>query len=192
MNLLQDLRAAYTNWWIFLILGAVFLLLGLYVFSVPIEGFVALTFVFALGMLFDGFGDLVFSVRNRGAMQGWGWQMAIGLLSMLIGISLIVHPEISIRVLPLYIGFWILLKGLLLSGIAFELKTSGSENWWLVIILAGMNALFGVLMILNPLFGATLIGTFAALGLMSIGISLIYVGFRVKKIGASVVIEQES
>lgn len=191
MNLLQDLRSAYTNWWIFLILGGIFMLFGFYVFSVPLEGFVALTFIFAIGMLFDGFGDLVFSIRNRGAMQGWGWQLAIGLLSMLIGLSLILHPEISVRVLPLYIGFWILLKGLLLAGIAFELKAQGRENWWLVIVLAGLNALFGVMMILNPLFGAALIGTFAALGLISIGISLIYVGFRIKKIGESIQIEQE-
>lgn len=190
MNLLQDLRSAYTNWWIFLILGGVFMLFGFYVFSVPLEGFVALTFIFAIGMLFDGFGDLVFSIRNRGAMQGWGWQLAIGLLSMLIGLSLILHPEISVRVLPLYIGFWILLKGLLLAGIAFELKGQGRENWWLVIVLAGLNALFGVMMILNPLFGAALIGTFAALGLISIGISLIYVGFRIKKIGESIQVEE--
>ncbi len=191
MNLLQDLRSAYSNWWIFLILGGIFMLFGFYVFSVPLEGFVALTFIFAIGMLFDGFGDLVFSIRNRGAMQGWGWQLAIGLLSMLIGLSLILHPEISVRVLPLYIGFWILLKGLLLAGIAFELKAQGRDNWWLVIVLAGLNALFGVMMILNPLFGAALIGTFAALGLISIGISLIYVGFRIKKIGESIQIEQE-
>lgn len=191
MNLLQDLRTAYTNWWIFLVLGGIFMLFGFYVFSVPLEGFVALTFIFAIGMLFDGFGDAIFSVRNRGAMQGWGWQLAIGLLSMLIGLSLILHPDVGVRVLPLYIGFWMLLKGVLLAGIAFELKSIGRPNWWLVLVLAGLNALFGVMMILNPLFGATLIGTFAALGLISIGISLTYVGFRVKKIGESIQIEQE-
>ena len=191
MNLLKDLRTAYTSWWIFLVLGGVFVLFGLYVFTVPLEGFLALTFVFAFGMLFDGLGDAIFSVRNRKAMQGWGWQLAIGILSMLIGISLIAHPEISVRVLPLYIGFWILLKGLLLTGIAFELKALGKENWWLVIVLAGLNGLFGIMMILNPIFGATLIGSFAALGLMSIGLSLAYVAFRMKKIGESIQIEEE-
>lgn len=190
MNVLQDLRTAYTNWWIFLVLGGVFLLFGVYLFTVPLDGFVALTMFFALGMMFDGIGDVVFSIKNRRAMNGWGWQLAIGVLSLLIGLSLILHPEISIRVLPLYVGFWMLLKGLLLAGIAFELKANGRTSWMFVIFLGGLNALFGVTMILNPLFGAKLIGTFAALGLLSVGLSLVLVGFRVKTIGESVEIEK--
>jgi len=190
MNVLQDLRSAYTNWWIFLVLGGVFLLFGVYLFTVPLEGFVALTMFFALGMMFDGTGDVIFSIKNRRSMQGWGWQLAIGVLSLLIGLSLILYPEISIRVLPLYVGFWILLKGLLLAGIAFELKGNGSASWMFVIFLAGLNALFGITMILNPLFGAKLIGTFAALGLLTVGISLVFIGFRVKTIGEQVQIEK--
>jgi len=190
MNVLQDLRTAYTNWWIFLVLGGIFLLFGAYLFTVPLEGFVALTMFFALGMMFDGTGDVVFSIKNRKSMQGWGWQLAIGILSLLIGLSLIMHPEISISVLPLYVGFWMLLKGLLLAGIAFELKADGRANWLFVVVLGGMNALFGITMILNPLFGAKLIGTFAALGLLSVGISLVFIGFRVKSIGESIQIEK--
>jgi uncharacterized membrane protein HdeD (DUF308 family) len=157
---------------------------------VPLEGFVALTMFFALAMMFDGTGDVIFSIKNRRSMQGWGWQLAIGVLTLLIGWSLILHPEISIRVLPLYVGFWMLLKGLLLAGIAFELKAAGRTSWPLVIVLGGLNALFGITMILNPLFGAKLIGTFAALGLISIGLSLTYVAFRVKKLGDTISIEE--
>ncbi|MHA7101374.1 HdeD family acid-resistance protein [Roseivirga pacifica] len=180
MGLLQDIKAAANNWWVFIIMGAIFIILGFYIMSVPAESFVALTVLLAIGMFFDGIGDIFFSITNRTRMHGWGWHLAIGCMSALLGISLIMYPEVGMRVLPLYVGFWILLKGALLSGVAFELKRHENGYWWLVLFLGGLNGLFGILMILNPLFGATVIVVIAGLGIISIGVSLIFVAFRVR------------
>jgi len=182
MSFNKDIKTAYSNWYIFLVLGLVFIFFGIYIFSSPLETMLALGLIFAIGMIMDGVGDIVFSVRNRAAMNGWGWQLSIGVISTLIGISLIGHPDVSVIVLPLYVGFWMLLKGLLLAGIAFELRNQENNFWRLVIGLGGLNGIFGILLILNPIFGATLIASIAGLGIISIGLSLVYVGFRVRKV----------
>ncbi|MDX1314588.1 MAG: DUF308 domain-containing protein, partial [Eudoraea sp.] len=88
-NVLQNVEKIIKYWWVGLILGVLFIFLGIWVFKTPIESFVALSVFFALTYLISGVGRIFFSLSNRKEMEGWGWLLAGGLLEALLGLALL-------------------------------------------------------------------------------------------------------
>ena len=123
MNIISKLKSTINNWWISLVLGFLFLLGSFYIFTVPVASYLTLSILFATLILFDGIGCISLSLSNRDRMEGWGWQFASGLISVFIGFSLFIHPGLSMTLLPIFIGFWVLMKGGLIMGTSIDLKS---------------------------------------------------------------------
>ena len=73
--------------------------------------------------------EIIFSIANRYHMDNWGWSLAFGIITFIIGISLIAHPALSIRVLAFYIGFIILFRSVSAISFAMDVKRYGNKNW---------------------------------------------------------------
>ena len=186
MEALENVKSIIKNWWILLIIGILLIISSMYIYSTPEASYLTLSVFFALVILFDGVGSIVFSLSNREVLENWGWRLAGGILSTLIGLGLFIHPDLSMAILPLYVGFWVLLKGTTIIGTAFDLKSLGIDQWGWTLFFGIMNLIFGLLMIFNPLFGASAILIFTSLAFFMAGFSLIFVSFRLRKIKKAV------
>ena len=162
-----------------------------YVFSVPEKSYLTLSIFFAAFMLIDGIGAISLSLSNRERMEGWGRQLAGGIISAIIGLVLFIHPNLSMSVLPLFVGFWVLMRGSLVIGSSFDLKSQGVRSWGWVLILGIINAVLGLMMIANPIFGVSMVLIFTAVSLLSLGISMITVSLWLKKVKNKVTILKE-
>lgn len=182
MTVLNKVKSTIANWWIYLILGVIFLIGSVYVFSVPAASYLTLSIVFAAFMLMDGIGGVSLSMTNRESMEGWGWQLASGIISLIIGLALLIHPGLSMAVLPIFVGFWVLMKGSLLIGTSFDLKSQELKNWGWILAMGSLNAVLGMVMIVNPIFGASVVLIFTAISLLSLGISMTTVSLWLRKI----------
>lgn len=182
MNVLSDVKSTIKYWWIYLIVGILFIAGGIYIFSDPGISYISLSFFFSIMILIDGIGGIIFSISNRENMEGWGWQLAGGIISTLIGGSLVMQPELSLIVLPVFVGFWILLKGAFIVGTSFDLKKLGSDGWGWILLLGIMTLLLGLLMIINPVVGATMVLTFTAIAFFTMGAAVIFVALKLRKI----------
>jgi len=182
MNVIQELKSTINNWWIYLILGILFILGSFYVYTVPAESYLTLSIFFAAFILIDGIGSIALALSNSKTLEGWGWQLATGIISTLVGIGLLMHPSLSMTILPLYVGFWIVMKGSLIIGTSFDLKSHKIPNWGWVLFMGIVNTLLGMTMILNPIFGASMIIIFTSISLLMIGITMIMVSLRLRKI----------
>jgi uncharacterized membrane protein HdeD (DUF308 family) len=120
-TVVQKAANSVKNWWFYLVIGILLILGSIYVFMTPLASYVSLAIVFSVMMLFDGIATIITSVSNRDIMKGWGWHLAVGLIGTLIGIGLMTHPEVTMIVLPFYVGFWTLMKGSMLIGISFDM-----------------------------------------------------------------------
>jgi uncharacterized membrane protein HdeD (DUF308 family) len=168
-------------------MGVLLLFGAFYVFSQPLGSYLALSIFFAVFMLIDGISGIAFSLSNRDRMQGWGWQLASGIISTLIGLALFMHPALSAAILPIYVGFWVLMKGSLITGVAFDLKSHNIKNWGWILVLGIINIVLGVMMIVNPIFGASLVLIFTSISLFTMGVSMITVSLWLRKIKHKVV-----
>lgn len=143
-----------------------------------------------LAAVFIGVGLVVYSVaefvdahRERKADEpGWGWIVATGIISLLLGLLFIVFPLISGSVL-LLVASWIIVAAVLLRGI-FVIASRYTGGWstllGVLMMIAGL--VLGVLLLVQP--GATIISLVWVLGLFAIisGIISLVLAFRVRKI----------
>jgi len=182
MKNLNKIKSTINNWWIYLILGIFFLMGSFYVFSVPEKSYLTLSIFFAAFMLVDGIGAISLSLSNRERMEGWGRQLAGGIISAIIGLVLFIHPNLSMNVLPLFVGFWVLMRGSLVMGSSFDLKSHGVKSWGWVLVMGIINAVLGLMMIANPIFGVSMVLIFTAVSLLSLGISMIAVSLWLRKV----------
>lgn len=182
-TVLKKVRKAIKYWWVGTILGLLFILLGFWVFRTPIENFVALSLLFAFAYLISGVSRIFFSVSNRAELEGWGWQLAGGVLEMLLGIALLANPAVSMIVLSFFVGFWLMFNGISSISMSIELKKY-EEKGWLWILLSGiLTTVLAFLVLVNPLYAVSFLSVFIGLSLIFLGLAQIMISIKLKKIG---------
>tara|TARA_R110000744_G_scaffold325657_2_gene431495 strand:- start:11113 stop:11748 length:636 start_codon:yes stop_codon:yes gene_type:complete len=177
INVIKTFGSAVKYWYIPLIVGILFIALGIYVFTVPVETYVTLSYLFSISFIVFGLAETFFSVSNRKSLSNWGWFLVGGILNLLIGIYLIANPGISVLVLPLVVGFTMLFRSFQGLGFAFDLKDYGILKWGNFALLSVLGILFSFGLIMNPIFtGLTLVSltatVFILLGILGITFSI--------------------
>jgi uncharacterized membrane protein HdeD (DUF308 family) len=179
---LQTLTRSVKHWYIPLIIGIILIAAGIYVFTVPLETYLTLSVLFSISFIIIGLLDMFFSIRNRKILQGWGWYLVGGLLSLAAGIILSIYPEISIVILPFVVGFTLLFLSFLLMGYSFEMKSLGILNWGNAAILSVFGVIFSFMLIVSPLISGFSLVTITGVSFIITGVSSIVLSFDLRKV----------
>ncbi len=179
---LNEIRRNIKNWWIPIVVGILFIGIGIVVFTNPLASYVTLATFFALSMLASGIFQLWFAIANRKQIQGWGWQFTLGIMETVIGFVLLFKMNITMSVLPFYVGFWLLFKAFALTGFSFEMKSLKIINWGYYFAFGILLSLLAWFIITNPLFGGITIVAWTGMALIFAGIAHILLSIRLKKI----------
>jgi len=69
----------YTNgsssvkyWYLPLILGLIFIAVGIWIIFTPVESFLAFSLLFAIAFLISGILGIIYALQNRKILSGWG------------------------------------------------------------------------------------------------------------------------
>lgn len=126
---------------------------------------------------------LVYLISRERSIISQG-MMLLGIIVSVIGIWILVKPEMIIMAVPMIVGILIVIHGLHNVVQAVALKRDGYEGWWVACLMGVLTAALGGILIYNPF---TVVDTIVRL----IGIFLIYDGlsdmwiisrvFKVKK-----------
>lgn len=126
---------------------------------------------------------LVYLISRERSIVSQG-MMLLGIIVSVIGIWILVRPEMIIMAVPVIVGILIVIRGLHNVVQAIALKKDGYESWWIACFLGVLTVGLGGVLIYNPF---TVVDTIVRL----IGIFLIYDGlsdmwiisrvFKVKK-----------
>lgn len=181
-NFISQTVSTIKNWWLFLISGALFIAGSMYVLQTPKESYVALSWLFSILILINGLSNTFFSIANREYLKGWGWYLASGLFEILFGIMLLNYPGVSMLILPLFVGFWLLFRGIQTISGALELKEFGILNWGWIMLLGVAITIFATFMVLFPLFGFYNIIYLTFIALLLAGVANIMIALKLKKI----------
>ena len=178
----QTITRSVKHWYIPLIIGIILIAAGIYVFMVPLETYLTLTVLFSISFIIIGILDIFFSIRNHKIMQGWGWYLVGGLLSLVGGIILSIYPGISIVILPFVVGFTLLFLSFLLMGFSFEMKSLGILNWGNAAILSVLGVIFSFMLIVRPLMSGISLVTITGITFIITGVSSIVLSFNLRKV----------
>lgn len=174
------------NWWVVVLFGVLFLLLGIWVLQTPAQTFVALSLWFAITYIISGAGTLVFTLSNRDSLDGWGWQFTGGVVELLLGIALLVHPGISMVALAFFVGFWLLFKGSTTISFALEARKLKTGGWGWILISGILSTILAFMVLVNPLYAASVLSIFIGFALIMMALAQILIGMFLRKISKTV------
>jgi uncharacterized membrane protein HdeD (DUF308 family) len=181
-NLLKSFTNSVKHWYLPLILGIIFIICGIYTFTVPLETYITLSIIFSVSFIISGIFETFFAVQNSKSLDGWGWYLVSGLLSLLLGIYLVVYPQISLTILPFVVGFIVLFRSFTLLGFSFDLKDAGIMNWGNLAITSVLGIILSFLLLANPIFSGLSLVTLTALSFIFVGIAATVLAFQLKKV----------
>lgn len=110
------------------------------------------------------------------------YDLACGILLILLGIILIIHTEPMLSVFSLIFGLYILADALLKIQIAIDSKDFGISRWWGILITAILTGTFGFLLIFQHSMGLRALMTIFGLSLITEGLMNLVTIFTAVKI----------
>jgi uncharacterized membrane protein HdeD (DUF308 family) len=171
---ITSLDRSLRYWWVILIRGVLFILLGIYMLLEPASGYAALGFLFGLFILLAGIAELLRVVGDH-TRNGRAWHLFLGVIDIIVGIVFVTHIIASADVLRVIVGLYFLFRGIsLLSYSHFRGRS------WPLILGGAITAIFGVLIIFNAVFGAITLIIFTAIAFIIMGIFNTWLGLHIR------------
>jgi uncharacterized membrane protein HdeD (DUF308 family) len=165
------------QWWQLLLWGISAVVLGGYLLVQPGVTTVVFIQVMACFWLVGGAIDAVGSIIRR--ESGWGWRLALGLLSVVAGLAILGNPLWG-ALIVVGTQYYLLALAALVVGVVTMFGGLNGGFSWGDLILGLLQVLIGIFLLMNPVAGGA--GMLMALGILGIGggIFAIVAAFRVR------------
>jgi uncharacterized membrane protein HdeD (DUF308 family) len=106
------------------LLGVLSFIIGLYALRHILITIAALALLLGIFWIVNGAVETFTALSHRG-MQGRGWTVFMGLLSVLAGVVVLAYPGISLATLAIVLGIWLLVLGAMEIALAFQIRSLG-------------------------------------------------------------------
>jgi uncharacterized membrane protein HdeD (DUF308 family) len=181
-SFLNTIKNTIKYWYIPLLVGVFFVIVSIVTFTSPVGSLIALSLLFALSFLFGGLSEIIFSIANKDQLDNWGWSLAFGIFTLIVGILLLLNPALSMTALAFYVGFVILFRSISTIGFAMDVKKYGSKNWGGLLVLGIIGTIVSFILIWNPLFAGMSIVILVALSFLFAGLFNISFSLQLRKL----------
>jgi uncharacterized membrane protein HdeD (DUF308 family) len=159
-------RPRSRGWMIFW--GVLLIIAGILAIVMPEVA--ALATVLTLGwlLLFAGCVEVIHAIQTRHA-AGFGWRVAVGILTLVLGLILLFFPLAGAATLALWIGAFLLVGGIFRCVLAFRVRP---RKCWVCVLFDGMVSLaVAVLLVFGwPASSIAFIGLLTGFWLLFAGI----------------------
>lgn len=170
-------------WWISLLTGLLSIAVGVWCVFTPLSSLAALSAFFVAAMLVGGIFNIVFAIVNSRKSEGWGWNLARGIIELLLGIWMWMLPLPIVTVTLVYvIGFWMLFHSVLGICESCELQRYGLKRWWVLLLCNILSLLFVFIYLSVPAFGGLFVLVYVACSFILYGIYRIWFAFELRKL----------
>ncbi|MEY2854684.1 MAG: hypothetical protein RL030_1816 [Pseudomonadota bacterium] len=120
-------RKDRNNWWLLMLWGLVGIGIGIITFVAPGVTALALLFYIAIWAIVTGVLEIITAVRLRKEIEG-EWLLGLaGLVSVVFGILLIVHPGAGVLAVLWLLAAYALILGVLMIILAFKVRGWGAK-----------------------------------------------------------------
>ena len=172
-NLTKKAARAVQHWWLMLIAGILCIIAGIAVFAFPLESYVALSILTGVLMLVVGVAKLIAASASGNYLMMRGYVIVGGVLDLILGLFLCIYPGVTLALLPIMLGFWMLYNSFVLLGFSGDFDTFGIQGGGILTAGGILLLVLSILVLVNP-FGAGIatVVILAGVGLVVFGILL--------------------
>lgn len=170
------------KWWVNLIVGLLFVSLGIWVFMTPLTSYVSLTIFFSLALATAGAFEIFASIFYRKASRYWGWYLIGGIFDLLIGGYLLFNPLTTMAIIPLMLAVWLLFRGMVAIGTSLQIRSWNHRRWSWLLVYGIATMIFAFMILINPIIGGLSIVYATALAFLMLGIFNISGAYYLNKV----------
>lgn len=182
-NLANRAGRAVQHWWLMMLAGILCLALGIAVFVFPFESYVALSILTGVVMLILGAAQLIVASTSGNYLTMRGYMLVGGLIDLLLGLLLCVYPGVTMALMPVMLGIWMMYHSFMIIAFGGDLETFRVKgSFWTVIGGVVLLAL-SLIVLVNPFSaGVAAVVVLAGIGLLVFGLLLCWMSMILKDI----------
>jgi len=169
-------------WWVPLLFGVVFMLIGYWILKSPEESFEKITKFIGVIILISGTVQLFFTIRNRRDIPGWGFQLAGDLFDLAVGAALVINPSLLLKVITLFVGIWLIANSISIFMKAAEARKDQQKYWSWEFALGIFLMLLAIVFLWHPMLLGISIAVWTGLAFIILGIFRIVLTLRLRKL----------
>lgn len=182
-NLTNKVSRAIKHWWLLMLAGLLCVAMGIVVFVFPLESYVTLAILFGVLMLAVGAAQLIIASSSGNYLAMRGYMIVGGVLDLILGIFLCIYPYVTLMVLPIMMGIWMMYHSFMIIAFGGDMETFKLGGSGLVIAGGILLLLLSILVLVNPLgAGVTTVVVIAGIGLLVFGGLLCTLSLKMKDI----------
>lgn len=182
-NLTDKVGRAVQHWWLMMLAGIVCMAMGVAVFVFPLQSYLVLSILAGVMMLVVGAAQLVVASTSGNYLTMRGYMIVGGVIDVLLGVFLCVYPGVTLALLPLLLGLWLMYHSFMLISFGGDLETFRIKGSGWTVFGGTILLLLSIVILLNPFSAgiATVILT-AGIGLLVMGVLICMVSMILRDI----------
>jgi uncharacterized membrane protein HdeD (DUF308 family) len=182
-NISQKISRVIANWWLLLIVGILSAVAGVLVFVFPLESYVTLSIIFGAVMILVGASQLVIATSSNNYLMTRGYFVVGGVLDVILGLFLSLYPGVTITLLPILLGIWMLYHSFVIIAFGGDLETFNIGGQGLVVGSGILLLILSILILMNPFSaGIAAVVVLTGVGFLVFGVILVVLAFKLKDI----------
>jgi len=182
MNQEVTITSKPVYWWVPLLFGVIFILIGYWILRSPEESFEKITKYIGVIILISGTVQLFFTIRNRRGIPGWGFQLAGDLFDLAVGATLVIEPSLLLKLITLFVGIWLIANSISIFMKAAEARKEGHDYWTWEFALGLFLMLLAIVFLWHPMLLGISIAVWTGLAFIILGISRIVLTIRLRRL----------
>ena len=148
----------------------VMILLGIVIALFPGITLEVIRWTLAIILLAAGFALIINDLRRQTLVTMFSGSL-LGVLSVVLGIIVIVHPDVM-GIIPIVLGAYMIISSVLTLRLASSLKgAANSSSFWIAVLTSIIEIICGTILVMNPAAGAAAMMSTIGLVLIAYGVS---------------------
>lgn len=182
-NLSKKAGRAVKHWWMLLLAGILCFAAGIVVFVFPLESYVTLSIIFGILMVIVGAVQLIIASTSNNYLAMKGYVITGGVLDLILGFFLCLYPGVTLVLLPIMLGIWMMYHSFMIIAFGGDLDTFNVKGNGLVIASGIVLLILSILILMNPFrAGIPAVIILTGVGLLVFGIILCLMSFKLRDI----------
>ncbi|WP_398573888.1 HdeD family acid-resistance protein [Staphylococcus equorum] len=160
--------------WSSLVIGVIFLIIGVFILSFPEENLFAITWLIGLLFIINGFLEIfVRRVMKKTDKNASTIVLVLGVINIILGLLILFNIVTSTTFIVYLFAIWFIINALFNMFTVTPLEKSNKGFHIVSIILNIITVVFGIILLFNPLMAAILVAIFMSSVFFIIGITYI-------------------
>lgn len=180
-------KKSFKYWWISAVVGVMSILIGCFCFVAPIDSLAIMAIFFVAFLIVGGIFNIISAMTNKKWNDYWGWDLARGIIEVLLGIWLFILPLPLMATTLVYIfGFWMLFHSVLGICESCELSRLPLKGWGWLLAFNILSLLCSFAFLVTPIYGGIFILLYIGVSFVLYGMFRVILAFRIRNLIKSI------